>query len=228
MIFSFREDIALSFLKNVIFAINNILEFLKLKSKDNKNNCICPWRIGDTYAYKLTSNYSKSKNMYGKYIIITMVDERMWYGKPNVAIPIVYLKLAHDFNDIPKNIVEFNSLEYIQTGLTLYGMRFSPLCGDRSIDDQINEKMSREYPRDEAGHLPQYRASLVADLRKKNNRLAFIGNFKNIDIPENEFIIEEKRFVKPCQLKKIEKCVIDLYYLYNKRQSIGYRKLENK
>ena len=47
----------------------------------------CTWQAGDVYAYRLESEYSKEKGLYGKYIIFQKVGETDWW--PGHIIPLV-------------------------------------------------------------------------------------------------------------------------------------------
>ena len=47
----------------------------------------CTWQVGDVYAYRLESEYSKEKGLYGKYIIFQKVGETDWW--PGHIIPLV-------------------------------------------------------------------------------------------------------------------------------------------
>ena len=43
--------------------------------------CTNPWQIGDYYALKLTTNFAKEKNLYGKYIVFQKTGDRTDYSK---------------------------------------------------------------------------------------------------------------------------------------------------
>ena len=47
----------------------------------------CKWQLGDVYAYRFHSEYSKDKGMYGKYIIFRKVSEYDYW--PGHVVPIV-------------------------------------------------------------------------------------------------------------------------------------------
>ena len=50
----------------------------------------CTWQIGDVYAYRLESEYSKEKGFYGKYIIFQKVGETDWWPGHIIPLVIVY------------------------------------------------------------------------------------------------------------------------------------------
>lgn len=47
----------------------------------------CPWKLGDVFAYQFSGEYSKEKNMYGKYIVFRKVSEDTFW--PGHIIPVV-------------------------------------------------------------------------------------------------------------------------------------------
>ena len=52
----------------------------------------CPWAIGDVFAYRLSSAYSKEMGMYGKYIAFRKISELRIY--PMHINPIIYVFLS--------------------------------------------------------------------------------------------------------------------------------------
>lgn len=54
----------------------------------------CKWSLGDTFAYQLTSDYSKSLGLYGKYTAFRKVSEDTWYPKHVVPVIQVYSWLS--------------------------------------------------------------------------------------------------------------------------------------
>ena len=179
----------------------------------------CEWEIGDTYAFPLTSDYAIEKKVYGEYLIFHKVGETIFY--PSHIIPIMLVKITSG-GKLPNNVEEFNKMEYIQTGVTKYEERFFPFHGLSSIEEQIAEKMKIEYKRDEYGHLPHYRIALICTSKKDiPNSLIYLGNFKNVALPQNEHI-PPAISITSCFWKQQEKMVIDLYYALNRRQSPLY------
>lgn len=49
----------------------------------------CPWALGDVFAYRLSSEYSKETGYYGKYLVFRKISEQVWY--PRHIIPVVKL-----------------------------------------------------------------------------------------------------------------------------------------
>lgn len=55
----------------------------------------CPWQLGDTFAYRLESEYAKSTDFYGHYLIIHKVGEYpVKKGNDFDLFPIVYTKIT--------------------------------------------------------------------------------------------------------------------------------------
>lgn len=48
----------------------------------------CNWKIGDVYAYQLSSDYAQNNLMKGKYLFFVKVDECLWH--PGHIVPVVY------------------------------------------------------------------------------------------------------------------------------------------
>ena len=71
----------------------------------------CEWNIGDTFAYKLESDYAKEKGFDGKYLIIHKVDENIWW--PGHIIPIVYIKF-YNSNQMPKSADDIENSEFVK------------------------------------------------------------------------------------------------------------------
>ncbi len=59
---------------------------------------ICPWAMGDVFAYRLSSAYSKEMGMHGKYIAFRKVSELRVY--PTHINPIIHVFL-HSWDCIP-------------------------------------------------------------------------------------------------------------------------------
>ncbi|MFR8104244.1 MAG: hypothetical protein ACLU8F_04080 [Clostridia bacterium] len=68
-------------------------------------NYICPWKIGDVYAYKIEEN----ERYKGRYIVCIKVGEEDYY--PHNICPLVYI-YNRMFDKIP-NIKELESIKYL-------------------------------------------------------------------------------------------------------------------
>lgn len=61
------------------------------EKKIYKHRCYqCKWALGDTFAYRLTSDYSKAFGYEGKYIVFRKVSEDTWYPKHIIPVIQVY------------------------------------------------------------------------------------------------------------------------------------------
>jgi hypothetical protein len=68
------------------------------------------WKIGDTYAYKITSKETKDNNLIGRYIILRKVDE--YESNKIYETPILYIQITNN-NQLPTKKEELEKLEYI-------------------------------------------------------------------------------------------------------------------
>ena len=121
----------------------------------------------------------------GRYILIQKIDEGNWY--PHHIEPIVYVKITNN-SVLPKDVNEYNKLEYVQISYSKYDERFFPIDGSRPAED-IAEKSKIKYEVDEYGLLPHYRLMIVATKKKDiPKNLIYIGRLKDIAFPEKELI----------------------------------------
>ncbi len=177
----------------------------------------CQWKIGDVFAYPLQNEESKLKELDGKYFLFHKVDESSWY--PDHIIPIVRVKIC---DGIPKTKEDIDKLEYIQTSFTKYEDRFLPINGAIPISEQIREKDKIDYKRDEFGQLPEYRIAIIATSSKMiPQNLIYIGNFKDLNPPKNEFVPHTKLSISSAYWKDIESRLVNKYFYYNKRSKTG-------
>ena len=47
----------------------------------------CKWKLGDVFAYRFSSEFSKEKGFYGQYVIFRKVSEDVWW--PGHVVPVV-------------------------------------------------------------------------------------------------------------------------------------------
>ena len=69
----------------------------------------CTWQVGDVYAYRLESEYSKEKGLYGKYIIFQKVGETDCWPGHIIPIVVVYRWIGAE---IPR-MEELRKLEFL-------------------------------------------------------------------------------------------------------------------
>lgn len=69
----------------------------------------CTWKLGDVFAYRFTSDYSKEKGFEGKYAIFRKVSEDTWW--PGHIIPVIqiYKWIGSEIPSI-EELVKFNLL----------------------------------------------------------------------------------------------------------------------
>lgn len=171
----------------------------------------CSWNVGDVFAFRLESALAKERELFGRYFLIQKVDERIWH--PGHTVPIVYVKLTKDEN-LPKNIEEYNELEYVQTSFSRYEERFFPIDGSRPLED-IQEKSKLAYEVDEYGYLPHFRKVLIITNSKNlPDKLIYIGNYANAIPPKHEFIPHSKINLSSDIVKK-ESDVLEVRLLTN-------------
>ena len=182
----------------------------------------CQWKIGDTYAYPLLSDYAKEKGHYGEYFVFYKIGETICH--PGHIIPVVWAKITKG-GKLPTNIDEFNELEFIQTRTTRYEDRFLPLSGNRSREEQIAEKSKKQYFRDEYGHLPHHQMA-IANTSKRiiPKNLIYLGNFVNVTPPAIDNPPTHEMNISLFVWKTLEKQLIDVYHYFNLRESKLYSK----
>ena len=185
----------------------------------------CEWNVGDVFAYRLESDLTKERGLWGRYFLIQKVDEDTWY--PGHIVTIVYVKITRDEN-LPANIDEYNQLEYVQTSFTKYEHRFWPIDGRRPQQD-VAEKSKMKYEVDEYGYLPEFRITLLNTSKKAiPSNLIFIGNFANFIPPKCEFIPHAKINISNVSWKKFDETfetkMIKRYCGYNLREFKSYSK----
>ena len=173
----------------------------------------CEWKIGDVYAYPLTSKLAKEKKLDNKFLLFYKIDESEWW--PGHIIPVVYVKLTKD-NILPETEQEFNKLEYVQVSITKWEDRFLPIDMNISLEEQLLKQASMKFETDEYGFLPKFRLELITTSKKLiPKQLTFVKNFKNIIPPKHEFI---SNIIPSTSWKDLEQTIIERYCGYNLRQ----------
>lgn len=62
----------------------------------------CKWNLGDVFAYRFTSDYSKEKGFEGKYVIFRKVSEDTWWPGHIVPVVQIYKWIGNDIPSIDK------------------------------------------------------------------------------------------------------------------------------
>lgn len=179
----------------------------------------CEWKNGDVFAYQLKSEYAKEQGLEGRYLIIQKIDEIDWY--PCSTIPLVRVKITED-KTIPKTEKEIDELEYIQTWFTSYERRFAGFSALRPLKDQIK---GMSFNTDEYGLLPEYMVSIVITSKNMTKgKLTYLGNYTNINPPQNEFIPICKDNFPTVLWKNFEERLMEMYFGHNKRNLEVYQR----
>lgn len=197
---------------------NLILTFKATNKKPHiKKAFICEWKIGDTFAYKLTSDYAKEKGISNRYIIFHKVSEVRGY--PSEIFPVVFVKITND-DKMPVSKDELDSLEFVQISVLSEW--------DRARDDESDlVKLQREVARqsnimcerDDFGYIPNYLIA-ISFTSKRNipKEMVYLGNF-DLHPPKINYPNEK---VQQILWKFTEKIIIDRYVAFNLRNSPLY------
>ncbi len=121
----------------------------------------CPWSIGDVFAYRFTSEYSKEKGFYGQYVAFVKVGEDTWW--PGHTIPTVAL-----FKRIEKDLPQLEELPSF--GLMEVG--FFPSVFQKRPDTKR-----------------EYLMELIIESAKQipHDNLTYLGRINREDIPQVAF-----------------------------------------
>ena len=149
----------------------------------------CQWKIGDTFAYQLTSQEAKDLGIYGKYMLLRKVSE---VECSNGALdPIVTISLW-DSDIFPTSVEEFMSVPLLK------------LCeGGRSFSPSENF---------------EYRTEIVIKRTKQLSDipLVFVGNFADVPMPADEIIFTRAGDILMVLIEMFEKKLC-LYWRINNR-----------
>lgn len=176
----------------------------------------CEWKEGDVYAYPLASEYAKEKGI-GRYFLFHKIGETTYW--PGHIIPIVRVKITRE-TELPKDLEEFNKLEYVQTSVDRCDDPLLLVRGKSFVDGQAVV----EHITDEFGFLPIYRLELLNTSKRiipKN--LIYVGNYKNVVPPQLEFVPEDIS-IPGFMWKYFDNIMIERYCGYNLGQYEFYSK----
>lgn len=191
-----------------------------VRKQPKRSVYICPWAIGDVFAYQLESDEAKERGLYGCYLLIRKVGEERWY--PHHIIPVVHIKITKDAT-LPATVEEYDQLEYVQTWFCPYEERFLPIDMKRPKED-IEEKSKRKYEVDEYGIMPIYREALVTTSKRViPKKLIYINNFKEVVPPKKEFIPDPLNGSPSTEWKNFESKILMRYGAFNLKESAIYR-----
>ena len=116
----------------------------------------CKWKLGDVFAYRFSSEYSRQKGFYGQYAVFRKVSEGTWYPGHIVPIVQVYKWIG---SDVP-------SMEKLP-GLSLLPAFYTPA----NLDKLPNKALS-------------YEIQLVSESERAipSGNLTFLGNLPGDDL----------------------------------------------
>lgn len=116
----------------------------------------CKWNLGDVFAYRFTSNYSKEKGFEGKYVIFRKVSEDTWW--PGHIIPVVQI-----YNWFGENLPPMREL----TNLDLLPVCYSPSAFRKNPNKPL-----------------EYNIKVISESERAipSENLIFMGNLSGNDI----------------------------------------------
>lgn len=171
----------------------------------------CGWKKNDVFAYQLKSEYAKKYGLYDRWLILIVDDLKVW--EDHYVMPIVRAKITNN-DEIPKTEDEINRLEYILIRYENYEGMF--------IFPKIRSKKQIEYNKTmrdkilELGKLPIYRFTIDnSSKRIIPKTLKYLGNYKKIRLPENEYIEFDKTGIWGVLWSTLEELILERYIEYN-------------
>ena len=180
----------------------------------------CDWKIGDVYAYPLTNETAQDKGLYGRILLIRMIEEVIF---SDCSCPIVYIKITKDAL-MPTSAEEYEQLEYVQTDFTRYEDRFFPLHFAR-LEEDLKAKMALKYELDEYGFLPQYRAIILNTSKGElPTQLFYWGRIEEAAPPQGEFVPIDVDRNMIVTWKDFENELVKKYCYHNRRELSIYHK----
>ena len=127
-----------------------------------KPKVLCPWNIGDTFAYQLQGPYAKQYQIEGKYFLFRMVDA----GEDKSGrYPIVTVTFWEE-EPFPKNAQEFQA---------------APLLKVNNGGRQFSRKDHFEY---------RTMILIRSNRELKNFPFQYVGNFQDVPLPNDEIIFD--------------------------------------
>lgn len=178
----------------------------------------CKWKIGDTYAYPLLSDYAKEKGLYGEYFIIYKIGE---VYQENYTFPVTWIKITKN-GILPTTAQELNDLKFVQVSVFNYNDLFRTIEGKGLTLKELEDIKSL---RDEFGLLPEYRIKFFnTSSRCIPKCLQYIGNYPNITPPKKEYVPRHTVHISAEFFKFFEKAMINKYFAFTLRQAPIYSK----
>lgn len=130
-------------------------------------------------------------------------------------MPIVRAKITKD-TELPKNEEEIDKLDYIQIASEYYDSVFDPLWVRFRSKEEIEYNNSMKDKLLKYGVLPIYRFTIDnSSKRIIPKTLKYLGNYKNIRLPEDEYIEIIKVNIWGVLWKYLEELIVGRYVGYN-------------
>ena len=175
----------------------------------------CEWKIGDTYAYLLEGESAEERNLSGRYIILTKVDEGICY--PEHIVPICTVKITSG-SSLPETEEEVIKLEDVMMSKKTWGKRERDEFNEMGIfSDEVKK---REYF-DENNYLTTYRVELSGSTSKRAipKKLIYLGNFPKVRDPNGAYIAKPMLGLASMGWKKFEEQMIQHYCWFNRKEA---------
>ena len=131
-----------------------VLEALKIKIESNQPEekiikikrrpkpYICPWKVGDRFAYELKSEKAKEYGLEGRFLIISFERAMEWGDRDNkYYIPVMHIQITED-NKIPSTYEEIEKCEYI---IDEYNPKKEKYRYSTIISDNITSRVQKLY-----------------------------------------------------------------------------------
>lgn len=191
------------------------------KRKRSRQKYVCPWKIGDVFAYAIKDDPYGDHRLVGEYFLFHKVGES-FEDKKN-TYPIVEIKVTKDMK-IPQSREEIEELDYVAVSRR----RTSDYShNNTNILKQLrpyNEYYDLNFVLDEDGELRFYQYELYghseADIPKD---LVFIGNYAYLKPPlDANYYLPEYKINSGCYWKDIESVLTRLYHGITLKEVVPY------
>ena len=138
----------------------------------------CNWSMGDTFAYQLSGEDAVKMGIAGKHILLRKVDA-LEFGDGRL-LPVVTLSLWGD-NQLPYTAQDFRKAPFLRVQSRLFG--------------QCTSKMY------------EYRVEIIIQSKRQLDALGlkYLGNFQDIQMPENEIIYRDPGYVMMLLPKQMDR-----------------------
>jgi len=148
------------------------------------------WNIGDVYAYKLDNALANEEGLSGRYFLLQKVGEIEI--SPRMITPVVYIKITKG-DTLPRNIREYDQLEYVQTKATSYAQLLLAYMTP-SPEEHAAQAPNCVYEKEACQLFPQYRALLLlAEGTRIPPHLTYVGRYTNAAPPKEECIPNQEQ-----------------------------------